>query len=347
MKVLYFYEDGIADLNVSEPFDALGYAIVCPERGLLRWETPTPMLRQAVLQMGVAASHLAVQVPAGGRRKPGQEYEVTRYETETSHVGELPVDGRLRLLELQERRRRRERAEAAPQRLFGVVTKDQLSADALAQMRADAEAFVADLVASAKREVVFVDPDFGERELMHYALRVEQDAVKVRVLVGAMRLNMKLDFQQRDPSPTKGEVFLRQWREVASKLGGRTPEVCVMPNASTPVFHDRFLVIDDRVLASGPSFNELGERVGLISRVHHPAPVLELIRAAWEMSDTLEEHRASASRRVPGALHRRHRGFRPCLADAEQGRPSHSRARGFGDGGGGGPCADPRPLSGR
>ncbi len=53
-----------------------------------------------------------------------------------------------------------------------------------------------------------------------------------------------------------------------------------MPGSRKPIFHDRFLVIDDVVWASGPSFNELGERIGIISQVHEPRNVIEAIERA-------------------------------------------------------------------
>ena len=46
-----------------------------------------------------------------------------------------------------------------------------------------------------------------------------------------------------------------------------------------PLFHDRFVVIDDIAWASGPSFNELGEQIGLIGRFKAPAVIAAIERA--------------------------------------------------------------------
>jgi hypothetical protein len=62
-----------------------------------------------------------------------------------------------------------------------------------------------------------------------------------------------------------------------------------MPGSSKPLFHDRFVVIDNIVWASGPSFNELGERIGLISRVHEPRPVITAIERALLRSPPLAD----------------------------------------------------------
>ena len=62
---------------------------------------------------------------------------------------------------------------SAPQRLFGaqVSNKEDPSEDELTAMRAEAEAYVAELVAVSRRRVIFVDPHFGLREMQNYALR--------------------------------------------------------------------------------------------------------------------------------------------------------------------------------
>jgi hypothetical protein len=51
----------------------------------------------------------------------------------------------------------------------------------------------------------------------------------------------------------------------------------------------RFVVIDDIVWASGPSFNELGERIGLISRVHESRSVIAAIERALLRSKSLAD----------------------------------------------------------
>ena len=74
-----------------------------------------------------------------------------------------------------------------------------------------------------------------------------------------------------------------------------------MPGSRKPVFHDRFLVIDDVVWASGPSFNELGERIGLISRVHKPRIVIATIEHALDRSRPLADWIAEAGLAEPSS----------------------------------------------
>jgi hypothetical protein len=90
--------------------------------------------------------------------------------------------------------------------------------------------------------------------------------------------------------------LLQQLQHVQGRLGPGAPKVLVMPGSRKPIFHDRFLVIDDVVWASGPSFNELGERIGLISRVPEPRIVIAAIERASGRSTPLADWVAGLQR---------------------------------------------------
>jgi hypothetical protein len=286
-----FDADGLIITTVPEPVGKGGYAVTCPTRGLLRMTPPQNWIEQVNMGIGVVSSMLDVEVPAGGRRKPATRYQTYRVnETNGVQVGEtLPFSGAIRLVQLQEARKDRIRRESARQRLFGVhdADKDELTSEELAQRRAEAEAHVAGLVAVAHKRVVFVDPDFGVREFLNYALRVMRIGVSVTVLTGAPHLRKApldeaADDTEENTAPLQppGVQFLHQLKQVESKLGKAAPQVLVMPGSRKPVFHDRFLVVDDVVWVLGPSFNELGERIGLISQVHEPRIVIAAVERA-------------------------------------------------------------------
>ncbi|HUC67401.1 MAG TPA: VPA1262 family N-terminal domain-containing protein [Stellaceae bacterium] len=302
-----FDDDGFAIKDYPEPVSETGFAISCPARGLVRMVPPTLWMEQVSVAFGLVDAVLDVEVPSGGRRKPASRYKTGRVkEAGGVHVGEaLPLSGAIRVVELQEARKDRLQTQSAPQRLFGVhdADKDDLTGDDLVQLRGEAEGYVANLVAGAQRRVTFVDPDFGMRELQNYALRVMRDGVEVTILTGAphMRKARPNDNaeelspeEQTASSVPPGVLLLAQLRHVQGRLGPGAPKVLVMPSSRKPVFHDRFLVIDDVVWASGPSFNELGERIGLISRVHEPRIVIAAIDRVLDRSKPLAEWIAEA-----------------------------------------------------
>ena len=297
-----FDPDGFAIKDYPEPVSETGYAISCPVRGLLRMAPPTSFLSQISVGIGVVDAVLDVEVPSGGRRKPAVRYQANRVtDTGRVHVGEaLPLSGAIRIVELQEARKDRVKRQTAPQRLFGSYEndKDELSGDDLARMRGEAEAYVANLVAVAQRRVIFVDPDFGVREFQNYAPRVMRDGVAVKVLTGAPNMRKArpsddvIDASAEDqtaPSASPGVLLLHQLQYVKGKLGSGAPEVFVMLGSRKPIFHDRFLVIDDVVWASGPSFNELGERIGIISQIHEPRNVIVAVERALDRAKPLAD----------------------------------------------------------
>ena len=295
-----FDPDGLIITTLPEPVSKGGHAVTCPTRGLLRMTPPQHWIEQINVGIGVVSAMLDVEVPAGGRRKPATRYQTHRVkETSGVQVGEaLPSWGAIRLVQLQEARKDRVRRESAPQRLFGVheADKDELTSEELAQRRAEAEAHVAGLVAGARNRVVFVDPAFGVREFQNYALRVMRDGVSVTVLTGAPHMRKARPNEEDDdteenavPPPSPGVQLLHQLEHVESKLGKAAPQVLVMAGSRKPVFHDRFLVVDDVVWALGPSFNELGERIGLVSRVHEPRIVIAAVDRAIGKASSLAD----------------------------------------------------------
>ena len=297
-----FDPDGFAIKDYPEPVSETGYAISCPVRGLLRMVPPTSLIRHISVGLGIVNTVLNVEVPAGGRRKPAASYQTSRVtESRGVHVGEaLPISGAIQIIKLQEARKVRVQRQSAPQRLFGSYESDkyELSSDDLVRMRGEAEAYVANLVAMAHRRVIFVDPDFGVREFQNYALRVMRDGVAVKILTGAPHMRKALPgdditdasaAEQTAPSAPPGVLLLHQLKHVQGELGRGAPEVFVIPGSRKPIFHDRFLVIDDVVWASGPSFNELGERIGIISQVHEPRNVIAAVERAVERAKPLAE----------------------------------------------------------
>lgn len=316
-----FDDDGFAIKDYPEPVSETGFAISCPIRGLVRVVPPTLWMEQISVGFGVVDAVLDVEVPSGGRRKPASRYKTSRVrESGGVHVGEaLPPSGAIRIVELQEARKDRLQDQSAPQRLFGIhdVDKDDLTGDDLLHMRGEAESYVANLVAGAQRRVIFLDPDFGVRGLQNYALRVMRDGVEVTILTGAPHMRKARPDDSAEEAPPEeqtaslvplGVLLLAQLRHLQGRLGPGAPKVLVMPGSRKPVFHDRFLVIDDVVWASGPSFNELGERIGLISQVHEPRIVIAAIERALARSTPLADWVAEAglpepSRDEPDASH--------------------------------------------
>ena len=295
----YYIEDHLAPLSEG------GYAVTCPTRGLLRMQAPGHWIGQFNLSIGIVDTVLNVGVAAGGRRKPEGTYRTHQVrDTNSVSVGKvLAPSGATRIVQLEEARKKRIEIESAPQRLFGIVqAKGEVSAEQLVRGRQEAEAFVAELVGDSKRRVIFVDPDWGLRETQNYAFRASRIGVNISILTSARMLidrapagDTEDDLEPEEvtasgessvPVAIQSLKYLKHVNEVAPNC---LIDIFVMPGSKKSVFHDRFMVIDDKVWACGPSFNELGERIGLISRVHAPEPVIAAIEDVLSRSVALAD----------------------------------------------------------
>jgi hypothetical protein len=268
----------------------VGHALVCRTRGLMRMVEPNPWLHQVHLNMAVGVGQAFIEVPSGGRRKPAQQYEVTRRMSEiTSVVGE-PVDDRARdrLNYLLARRKKREKLAGAPQYVFGVHSSPPPSQADIDASKAKAQKFVVDLVARARRRLIFVDPFFGQREMRLFALRNENNAVTPRILTGLLALKSMVG-----PTPgfqvQAGLALVADLKGLREHYGSRTPLIRVMPGGDVSDIHDRYLLIDDEVWHCGPSFNELGERLGVIVRSPNPLEIRRMVGRVWMRSQPISD----------------------------------------------------------
>jgi hypothetical protein len=209
---------------------------------------------------------------------------------------------RKRLIAARERRKMREKRSKAPQRLFGRLGSET-SEDEIQKRRQEAEDFVAGLVSRAQRRVLFVDHYFGVRETRLFALRVSNSHVTVRILTGQRGLLA--------PGESRHErsllaADLAHLANMAKQKPVVVPIVRVMSGGKTPDIHDRYLVVDDEVWHCGPSFNELGDRLGVMVRLPDPITIRRAINEVWSRSTLLKNvssrPRKSMSERLSAIL---------------------------------------------
>jgi hypothetical protein len=244
--------------------------------------------------MHVSDRTLKIDVPAEGRRKPAKTISVMRFLPRSQiSVGAALNDAvRTQLIAAKERRKMRQGRSNAPQRVFGSQRSVTGGLEVQRQQQ-EAEKFVAGLIARAQKRVIFVDPFFGLRQTRLFALRVSNNQVKVRILTGQQGL--KARGESRQPPRSLLAVDLAYLASLAKDKSFVVPTVRVMLGGDTPAIHDRYLVVDNEVWHCGPSFNELGARLGVMVRLPDPIAVRREINAVWSQSTRLEE--LSAKRR--------------------------------------------------
>ncbi|ESW78384.1 hypothetical protein X770_32355 [Mesorhizobium sp. LSJC269B00] len=202
-----------------------------------------------------------------------------------------PVDDRARkrLRRLLIQRRVREQREEAAQRLFGLLPSSNSSAPSeIETARKEAQDYIVDLVRRARRRLIFVDPFFGPREVRLFGLQNPHGDVTPRILTGLLGLRT-LSVGVQGFQVQQGLQLIADLKGLETQLGRRTPVVRIMPGQDQSIIHDRYLVIDDEVWHCGPSFNELGERLGLIIKVPNPMQIRLMIARVWLASQPLSQ----------------------------------------------------------
>lgn len=89
-------------------------------------------------------------------------------------------------------------------------------------------------------------------------------------------LRKSQSLKRKDTRPEKGEELLRQIKAYGSTISSDDIVVSVM-TGDQPLFHDRFLVIDNNIWFSGNSLNHLGERASMMIQLPNPSEALCMI----------------------------------------------------------------------
>ncbi|GHB26309.1 hypothetical protein GCM10007094_13150 [Pseudovibrio japonicus] len=282
-------KEGFTELQYPQLTDKIGWALVCSERGLLQASKPASWLNQISFGLQSSVGSLEIEVPSGGKRKPAQSYQQSRYSSgDTSTIGVLPeAPGRLRLQSLVSQRKKRDRRKSAPQKIFGTA-KESLGEVERNRKKKEAQDFVVGLIKEARRRLIFVDPFFGVREMRLFALQNQSDGLVPRILTGLPALK-SLSGEGQGFQLQQGIIFASDLEDIRNKLEGRAPTVRVMPGGEKTLIHDRYLVVDEDVWHCGPSFNELGERLGVMTKLPEPVSIRSMIGKVWLQSTDLAE----------------------------------------------------------
>ena len=96
-----------------------------------------------------------------------------------------------------------------------------------------------------------------------------------------------LSAETEAPGQLAGDLFVADLETIGRQPAVRVPEVRVMPGMDKPVIYDRYLIVDGDVWHCGPSFNELGERLGIIVRLPDPLAVRRFVSKIWCRSSPL------------------------------------------------------------
>ena len=269
-----FGGDAIAVLEFPAEVSKEGLTVTHPTLGLLSWHEPLPLLRSIHTRMEIVQRRKRIQVPSGGRKRPGYEYEVAEVGLESEDVvGDALKNPDIvsRLAGAEHRRSLRRAAKDYDQQWFH-------------RMPGDAACYVRQRIGRARETVLIVDPYFAGRELLAFGHAIRRPGVELRILTSAQGFGLDCEgSSQSDAAKQLMDVSDQTFKDYPVR-----PAIRVL-TGDPPTVHDRFLIVDGSVWFSGNSLHTLGERAGVIVRLPDPAPIITKLEAFWRSSQPLSD----------------------------------------------------------
>lgn len=151
--------------------------------------------------------------------------------------------------------------------------------------------WICDLIASARSQVLFVDPYLDADDLQEFATATSYRGVVIRGLI-----NPRPGRNRR--AHANGNLFGDQMLEKIEALRDPAQEFGDIDiRVSTKRrLHDRFLQVDDVVWHSGHSFNQMGKgEISLMTLVAEPAETREALAEAFAEAEPFETYWANRS----------------------------------------------------
>ncbi|MDP9585529.1 VPA1262 family N-terminal domain-containing protein [Burkholderia ambifaria] len=269
--------------------------VSCQLRGLLDHEAPASFIR------GISFGHTAqgpTREVAPPRRTPSAQTRIVHVRP--SHTpSATPPPTALRQLEELQRARADRFGDFRPTEARLVRRNVHL----LENNREGTVLWIRELIASARSQVLFVDPYLDADDLQEFATAASYQGVAIRGLINP-RPNRS---RHADES---GKLFGDEMLEKIAELRDPAQEFGNIDIRVSKIrrLHDRFLQVDDVVWHSGHSFNQMGKgEISLMTLVAEPAETREVLAEAFAEAEPFENY--WANRPVPPWSLRREVGY--------------------------------------
>lgn len=261
--------------------------LVCSVRGILDREPPAVFFRNVSVSVNQVAEARARQV-APPQRTPAAQSRIVFVRPPPSPPAPPSLTPLRQLEKLQQARAERHgalRPAEEPQVRRGVRLFEH--------DRDETVAWIRELIADARSQVLFVDPYLDADDLQEFATATEHQGVAIRGLINPRpRRHLRVD----ENGEQYGKLMLEKilaLRDPAQEFGEIDIRVSKIRR-----LHDRFLQIDDVVWHSGHSFNSVGKgEISLMTLVAQPAETNQALAEVFAEAEPFEAY--WANRPVP------------------------------------------------
>ena len=241
-------------LKNSGKIETIGYAVICPDRGILSVEGFHGFLKSISLNMRIASGKTKVSVPTKDYTELEESYETQIYHNEVIEVAP-GKNSKTESLSTKLNKSENERRQ---------INKAKNSQAFFYDRPQEAAVYVRNLISNAKNRVIIIDPYIQTRELFKFVLTV-QPYVNTIIMTSSLVLKGRQH---------KGQAQLL--KQNIDKTASRYKISALVMKGEAPVFHDRFIIIDDEVWLSGNSLADIGNRASIIVKISSPAEVIDL-----------------------------------------------------------------------
>jgi hypothetical protein len=275
--------NALGRFSASAPSEvaAVRHDLFCSLRGLLDHEAPGFFFRRVSVSYSAQAHMREVAPP---RRTPSAQLR-------TVHVRPLPVPSTeppptaLRQLEELQRARAERIGDLRP----AEVPLARRNVRLLENDREGTVMWLRELIASARSQILLVDPYLDADDLQEFATAASYQGVAIRGLI-----NPRPGRNRR--ADANGDLFGEQMlgkihalRDPAQEFGEIDIRVSKVRR-----LHDRFLQVDDVVWHSGHSFNQMGKgEISLMTQVAEPAETRRVLAEAFAEAEPFETYWAN------------------------------------------------------
>jgi hypothetical protein len=252
-------DSNIIVIEYSGNVDAVAYAIYCTRRGLLSYHNFAPFIKTIALNLNIQTGERCVRSSKGNYNVPIKQTETIIQKDDT--LNQIAEDIRKHILNCENDREKRLNSSCDKQYICYNNENDVLT-------------LLRDNMKKAHARIIIVDPYLSANELFDFVYAVSSRTVETILVSSASVLSEKVN----KSSKSQGQVLFDNIVHYESEIQIK-PYVMTGKN---PIFHDRFIVVDDEVWLSGNSFHHISKRFSVILKLHDPEPVISFILASLQ-----------------------------------------------------------------
>ncbi len=131
----------------------------------------------------------------------------------------------------------------------------------------EAVEFVRSLVSNASSKVIIIDPYFRIKDLFDFAYSIKNSQIPIEIITSFANTSLKQSVN-----------FAKNLKENIEKNKNTNNVIAYIMLGNKPAFHDRFIIVDDKVWLSGNSLADIGKRASILVQLKYAKQILSIYK---------------------------------------------------------------------